>query len=74
MIPILAEGSARSTDSESTEAILNAALKYALNRRLVLGGDSVVAIHRIGVASVIKIMEVKDTKYYSRMSTFHYNR
>ncbi|KAG0565757.1 hypothetical protein M758_7G012900 [Ceratodon purpureus] len=74
MIPILAEGSARSTDSESTEAILNAAIKYALNRRLVLGGDSIVAIHRIGVASVIKIMEVKDTKYYARMSTFHHNR
>lgn len=74
MVPILAEGSARSTDSESTEAILNAAIKYALKRRLVLGGDSVVALHRIGVASVIKIMEVRNEKYYARMSTFHQNR
>ncbi|KAG0606361.1 hypothetical protein M758_9G135300 [Ceratodon purpureus] len=74
MIHILAEGSARSTDSELTEALLNAAIEYALTRRLVLGGDSIVAIYRIGVASVIKIMEVKNTKYYARMSTFHHNR
>lgn len=71
LIPLLAEGSARSTDSESTEVILNAAIKYALRRRLCLVGDSIVALHRIGVGNVIKIMEVKDVKYYARMSTIH---
>jgi pyruvate kinase len=70
LLPILAEGSARSTDSESTDAILNAAIKYALRRKLVLGGDSIVALHRIGVASVIKIMNVKDERYYARLATF----
>lgn len=59
MIPILAEGSARATDSESTDEILSAALKTAIRKRLCKNGDTVVAIHRIGASSVIKIMEVK---------------
>lgn len=57
LIPLLAEGS---TDSESTDDILNAAIGYALQRKLCLVGDSIVALHRIGIASVIKIMEVKE--------------
>ncbi len=61
MIPLLAEGSAKATDSESTDDILNAALAHALRKRLVEVGDSIVALHRIGVASVIKIMEVKES-------------
>ncbi|MCO5582402.1 hypothetical protein L7F22_036296 [Adiantum nelumboides] len=59
MIPILGEGSARATDTEATDAILNAALKAASFKKLCKKGDAVVAIHRIGVASVIKIMDVK---------------
>ncbi|RRT71655.1 hypothetical protein BHE74_00001869 [Ensete ventricosum] len=59
LIPLLAEGSAKATDSESTEVILHAALKSAVERRLCKPGDSVVALHRIGVASVIKICIVK---------------
>jgi pyruvate kinase len=61
LIPLLAEGSAKATDSESTDDILNAALAHALRKRLVEVGDSIVALHRIGVASVIKIMEVKES-------------
>ncbi|KAG0602260.1 hypothetical protein M758_10G002600 [Ceratodon purpureus] len=60
LIPLLAEGSAKATDSESTDEILNSAIGYALNRKLCLVGDSIVALHRIGVASIIKIMEVKE--------------
>ncbi|THU60228.1 hypothetical protein C4D60_Mb07t10430 [Musa balbisiana] len=59
LIPLLAEGSAKATDSESTEVILHAALKSAVERQLCKPGDSVVALHRIGVASVIKICIVK---------------
>lgn len=59
LIPLLAEGSAKATDSESTDEILKTAIIYAQKRKLCLVGDSIVALHRIGVASVIKIMEVK---------------
>lgn len=59
LIPLLAEGSAKATDSESTDEILKSAIIYAQKRKLCLVGDSIVALHRIGVASVIKIMEVK---------------
>ena len=59
MVPMLAEGSARATDTESTDAILDAALKTAKLKRFCKTGDAVVAIHRIGIASIIKIMDVK---------------
>ncbi|XP_042430485.1 pyruvate kinase, cytosolic isozyme-like [Zingiber officinale] len=59
LIPLLAEGSAKATDSESTEVILQAALKSAVERQFCKPGDSVIAIHRIGVASVVKICIVK---------------
>ncbi|RVW51249.1 Pyruvate kinase, cytosolic isozyme [Vitis vinifera] len=55
LIPLLAEGSAKATDAESTEVILDAALKSATERGLCKAGDAVVALHRIGSASVIKI-------------------
>ncbi|KAJ8492927.1 hypothetical protein OPV22_014648 [Ensete ventricosum] len=59
LVPLLGEGSAKATDSESTEMILQAALKAAVDKRLCKQGDSIVALHRIGVASVIKICIVK---------------
>jgi pyruvate kinase len=59
LIPILAEGSAKATDAESTEVILEAALKSAIKKGLCKPGDAVVALHRIGSASVIKICVVK---------------
>ncbi|KAJ6986414.1 pyruvate kinase [Populus alba x Populus x berolinensis] len=59
LIPLLAEGSAKATDAESTEVILEAALKSATKRGLCKLGDAVVALHRIGAASVIKICLVK---------------
>ncbi|KAJ3692963.1 hypothetical protein LUZ60_012058 [Juncus effusus] len=59
LVPVLAEGSAKATDSESTEVILDAAMKIAVEKQLCVTGDAVVALHRIGVASVIKICMVK---------------
>ncbi|MQL72223.1 hypothetical protein Taro_004558, partial [Colocasia esculenta] len=55
LIPLLAEGSAKATDAESTEVILESALKSAVKKNLCKAGDAVVVLHRIGVASVIKI-------------------
>lgn len=59
LIPLLAEGSAKATDAESTEVILEAALKSAKQKGLCKPGDAIVALHRIGAASVIKICTVK---------------
>lgn len=59
LIPVLAEGSAKATDSESTEEIIESALKAATEKGLCNHGDAVVALHRIGAASVIKICVVK---------------
>ncbi|CAN1748889.1 Pyruvate kinase, cytosolic isozyme [Linum perenne] len=55
LIPLLAEGSSRATDAESTKEILDAALKSAIKKGLCNAGDAVVVLHRIGAASVIKI-------------------
>ena len=60
LIPLLAEGSVKATDADSTDNTLNAALEYAVSRNLCKPGNAVVALHRIGAASVIKIMEVRD--------------
>ncbi|KAH7426940.1 hypothetical protein KP509_10G022800 [Ceratopteris richardii] len=59
MMPILAEGSARATDTESTDDILASSVNVAISKSLCKRGDSIVAIHRIGESSLIKIMEVK---------------
>ena len=60
VVPLLAEGSVKATDADSTDNTLNAALEYAVSRNLCKPGNAVVALHRIGSASVIKIMEVRD--------------
>ncbi|CAM6103922.1 unnamed protein product [Calypogeia fissa] len=59
LIPLLAEGAAKATDSDTTDEILNAAISYALKAGLCQHGDAIVALHRIGAASVIKIMDIK---------------
>lgn len=59
LIPLLAEGSAKATDAESTEVILDAALQTAVRKNLCNPGDTVVVLHRIGIASVIRICFVK---------------
>jgi pyruvate kinase len=58
LIPLLGEGSAKTNDAETTDALLAAALRVAAERRLIAHGDCVVALHRMGAASVVKIIDV----------------
>jgi pyruvate kinase len=59
LLPLLAEGSARATDTDTTDEILAAAIEHAKRMRYCVKGDSIVALHRIGNASVIKIVDIK---------------
>ncbi|KAJ7571630.1 hypothetical protein O6H91_01G169900 [Diphasiastrum complanatum] len=58
LIPLLAEGSSRATDSESSDEILGSAIHSALEKRLVQKGDTIVALHRLSDSSVIKLMNI----------------
>ncbi len=58
LIPLLAEGSARATDNDTTDELLGAALDHAKTMGYCQKGGSIVALHRIGAASVIKIVAV----------------
>ncbi|XP_010938149.1 pyruvate kinase, cytosolic isozyme [Elaeis guineensis] len=60
LIPILSAATAKASDTESTEEALEFAIQHAKNMSLCKAGESVVALHRIGVASVIKILTVKE--------------
>lgn len=59
LVPVLCSGSAKASDSESTEEALEFSLQYAKTKEMCKPGDSVVALHRVGTASVIKILTVK---------------
>jgi pyruvate kinase len=59
LLPVLAEGSARATDTDTTDEILAAAIEHAKRLGYCRKGDSIVALHRIGNASVIKIVDIK---------------
>ncbi|XP_058730613.1 pyruvate kinase, cytosolic isozyme [Vicia villosa] len=59
LIPVLSAGSARASHAETTEEALDFAIQYAKTKGLCNNGDSVVALHRVGVASIIKILTVK---------------
>lgn len=59
LLPLLAEGSARATDTDTTDEILAAAIEHAKELRYCSRGDCIVALHRIGNASVIKIVDIK---------------
>lgn len=58
LLPALYEGSAKASFSEATEEALEKAIHLAQAKGLCKKGDSVVAIHRIGSASVIKVLVV----------------
>jgi len=58
LIPLLAEGSARSTDSDTTDEILSAGIRHAKDMGYCAKGGAIVALHKIGSASVIKIVNV----------------
>eukprot|EP00899_Mesostigma_viride_P018209 jgi/Mesvir1/2638/Mv04398-RA.1 len=57
LVPILGVGSRKKTDVDTTDELVHSALALANERGMVKSGDSVVALHRIGNAAVIKIME-----------------
>ncbi|KAL8094599.1 hypothetical protein AgCh_036220 [Apium graveolens] len=59
LIPFLAVGTSKATDTESTDVILQAALMSATKKELCKPGYAIVALHHIGSASVIKIILVK---------------
>ncbi|CAI9260232.1 unnamed protein product [Lactuca saligna] len=59
LIPVLIAGSARASHDESTEEAIEFALKHAKEKGLCQDGDAVVALHRVGTASIIKIVTVK---------------
>ncbi|GAB4856147.1 hypothetical protein Ancab_024788 [Ancistrocladus abbreviatus] len=59
LVPVLCAGSARASHAESTEEALEFAIQHAKAKGLCKLGDSVVALHRVGSASVIKILTVK---------------
>ncbi|XP_058079179.1 pyruvate kinase, cytosolic isozyme [Magnolia sinica] len=59
LIPVLSAGSAKASDAEATEEALEFAIQHAKAKGLCKSGDSVVALHRVGVASIIKILNIK---------------
>lgn len=59
LIPVLYAGSAKASHEETTEEALEFAIEHAKKKELCMIGDSVVALLRVGNASVIKIMTVK---------------
>ncbi|KAL9386159.1 hypothetical protein Peur_019283 [Populus x canadensis] len=59
LVPVLYAGSAKASHAETTEEALDFALQLAKGKGLCRTGDPVVALHRVGTASVIKIINVK---------------
>ncbi|KAG7035785.1 hypothetical protein SDJN02_02583 [Cucurbita argyrosperma subsp. argyrosperma] len=59
LVPVLSTASARSSHAETTEEAIEFAIQHAKLKGLCKNGDSVVALHRVGTASVIKILTVK---------------
>lgn len=58
LIPLLAEASAKANDTDTTDEILSASIEQAKGSGYCVPGDCLVALHRIGTASVIKIVDV----------------
>lgn len=59
VIPTLSAATAKASDSEATEEALDFAIQHAKGMGICKPGDSIVALHRIGIASVIKILTAK---------------
>ncbi|XP_062172326.1 pyruvate kinase, cytosolic isozyme [Alnus glutinosa] len=59
LVPVLSAGSARASDAETTEEALVFAIQHAKSKGLCKNGDSVVALHKVDNASIIKILTVK---------------
>lgn len=72
LIPLLAEGAARATDSDTTDEIMLSALRQAKIRGLCKEGDAVVAMHRIAAAAVIKIVKIPESKHIAEWPSVHH--
>ncbi|XP_076925226.1 pyruvate kinase, cytosolic isozyme-like [Bidens hawaiensis] len=59
LVPVLIAGSARASCEELTEEAIEFALKHAKEKGLCEVGDAVVALHRIGTESIVKIVTVR---------------
>ncbi|XP_068662693.1 pyruvate kinase, cytosolic isozyme [Aristolochia californica] len=59
LIPILTAGWLGAFHTESADEAIEFALEHAKTKQLCKAGDSVVALHRVGSASLIKILIVK---------------
>ncbi|GBG88285.1 hypothetical protein CBR_g46851 [Chara braunii] len=59
LIPLLAGGVARATDTDTADEILSTALQWSKRRGLIKPGDCIVSLHSIGGAGVIKIIDIK---------------
>ncbi|CAI9774599.1 unnamed protein product [Fraxinus pennsylvanica] len=59
LVHVLCAGSARASHEESTEEILEFDLEYAKSKGLCKVEDVVIALHQIGIASIIKIVTLK---------------
>ncbi|ERN11054.1 hypothetical protein AMTR_s00024p00105830 [Amborella trichopoda] len=59
LIPVLSAGSTKASYSEATEEAILFALQYAKDKGLCKAEDVVVALHKVGSASVIKLLTVK---------------
>ena len=59
LVPLLAEGSGHTHDNDTMDDILASAIEYAKRLAYLGAGDCAVALHRIGNASVIKLIDVK---------------
>lgn len=58
LMPVLSAGSARASNAESTNETIELALQHAKAKELCKPGDSVVVLHKVDTASVIKILSV----------------
>ncbi|ERM97241.1 pyruvate kinase, cytosolic isozyme [Amborella trichopoda] len=59
LIPVLSAGSTKASYSEATEEAILFALQYAKDKGLCKIEDAVVALHKVGSASVIKLLTIK---------------
>ncbi|XP_050244838.1 pyruvate kinase, cytosolic isozyme-like [Quercus robur] len=58
LMPVLSAGSARASNAESTNETIELALQHGKAKELCKPGDSVVVLHKVDTASVIKILSV----------------
>jgi len=58
LIPMLSAATSKASDTEATEEAINFAIDHAKKLKICNSGDSVVALHRIGASSIIKILTV----------------